>query len=271
VALWMLASARVTAPRPSRWRMAAGGVAMGLALGAKWSVLPVELVVGGAVLAARALRPRERGVGLGEMTLWLVAVPLATYWLSFAPGFLYAHDPISAWDVLGWHRHMIALQTSVTKHHPYQSVWSEWVINWRAIWYLYEPVDGAQRGIMLIGNPITMLAGLGALGWCAARGWLRREALPLLVVALYGASLGLWIVGHKPVQFYYHYLLPGTFLMAALALAVEEMWRRWRVGALAIMALSLGVFGWFYPIIAAMPLHKGAASFADWTWLGSWI
>ena len=30
-------------------------------------------------------------------------------------------------------------------------------------------------------------------------------------------SLGLWIVSGKPVQFYYHYLLPGTFLIAGLA------------------------------------------------------
>ena len=30
--------------------------------------------------------------------------------------------------------------------HPYQSTWPQWVGNWRAIWYLYEPADGASAG-----------------------------------------------------------------------------------------------------------------------------
>jgi dolichyl-phosphate-mannose--protein O-mannosyl transferase len=92
-------------------------------------------------------------------------------------------------------------------------------------------------------------------------------------VVLYAATLGLWIVGNKPVQFYYHYLLPGTFLMAALALAVDALWQsgqRWRREAVGILLLSLAVFGWFWPILSAQPLHRGTASFEDWMWLGSW-
>jgi len=277
VALWMVARGRALPPEASagarRGRMALAGVAMGLALGAKWSVLPVIAVVSGGMLGARLARPRAAGLGLAELALWLVAVPGAVYWLTYWPAFFYARDAVAPMDFVGWHRMMLGLQTSVVKHHPYQSVWWQWVINERAIWYLYERVDGAQRGVMLIGNPFTMLAGLVALGWCAWDGWARGRALPLVLVALYGGCLGLWIVGGKPVQFYYHYLLPGTVLMAALGLAVDALWhtgRRWRREAWGIMALSLGVFAWFYPIIAALPLHKGVASFEDWMWLDSW-
>ena len=42
---------------------------------------------------------------------------------------------------------------------------------------------------------------------------------------IYAASLGLWIVAAKPVQFYYHYLLPSMALLAGLALALDELWR----------------------------------------------
>ena len=41
---------------------------------------------------------------------------------------------------------------------------------------------------------------------------LRRDAAMLAAALLYVASLALWVVAPKPVQFYYHYLLPGTFL-----------------------------------------------------------
>jgi len=261
VALWMLARAQATrAPAAQRLALAASGLCFGLALGAKWSALPVYAL---ALLGTMALRWWRGGgvlpgVALSEIAAWLGIWPLIAYALTFWPAFSYAHDAIAPGDLLGWHRHMLALQQSVVKHHPYQSVWWQWVANWRSIWFLYEPVDGAQRGIVLIGNPVTMVAGLLALGHCIIR------RTHLAIVALYAASLGLWIVGQKPVQFYYHYLLPGTFLMAALAVGVDEMWRagpRARREAIGVLALSLALFAWFWPILSAAPLHKGPASF----------
>jgi dolichyl-phosphate-mannose--protein O-mannosyl transferase len=285
VGLWMLAAAVAlpmgAAPGQRRWRLALAGVNFGLALGAKWSVAPVLAVCGIGMVAAQLRGGRRRdadsgpapGISLAELVLWLGSVPLVTYWATFWPAFFYLRDPVSPLAMVSWHRYMIELQSSVIKHHPYQSVWTQWVINWRAIWYLYEPVDGAQRGIVLIGNPFTMLAGLVALGWCGWAGWARRRRDAAAVVVLYAATLALWIVGNKPVQFYYHYLLPGTFLMAGLALAVDALWqsdRRWRREAFGILLLSLAVFGWFWPILSAQPLHKGTDSFEDWMWLGSW-
>lgn len=275
VGLWMVAAALAPAPSAGamarRWRMALGGAAMGLAMGAKWSVVPVVAVVALGVWGARLWRAGE--LGWGELLLWLGAMPLLTYALTFWPAFHYAHDAIAPGDLIAWHRTMLRLQTSVIRPHPYQSVWSEWIINWRTIWYLYEPVDGAQRGVMLIGNPFTMLAGLGALGWCGWTGAARRDSLRLMLVALYAACLALWALGGKPVQFYYHYLLPGTALMAALGLAVDDLWRAGPHGrrkALGILALSLGMLAWFYPILTAQPLHKGVVSFEDWMWLPTW-
>jgi hypothetical protein len=72
---------------------------------------------------------------------------------------------VPVFGLIDWHIAMAHLQSGIVKHHPYQSVWWQWVIDQRAIWYLYEK-DGAQRGIMLIGNPFIMLAGLPALVWC---------------------------------------------------------------------------------------------------------
>jgi hypothetical protein len=167
LALWLAASAlgeRGAVLR--RLRLAGCGACLGLAMGAKWSVLPMAVVAGGLLLAkwrrGDAVLP---GVSLAEMLAWLVSFPLLVYWLTFWPAFFYRHDAVSPAGLVGWHRYMLDLQASVTKHHPYQSVWWQWVIDARSIWYLYEVTDGAQRGIMLIGNPFSMLAGLAALGW----------------------------------------------------------------------------------------------------------
>jgi dolichyl-phosphate-mannose--protein O-mannosyl transferase len=175
------------------------------------------------------------GVPTRELVGWLVVLPLLTYIMTWVPGMLLDKGAVPVFGLIDWHIAMAHLQSGIVKHHPYQSVWWQWVIDQRAIWYLYEKVDGAQRGIMLIGNPFIMLAGLPALVWCAYAGMARRDAAgrtaPLLAVAGYGATLGLWLVADKPVQFYYHYLLPGTFLVAALALMLDGCGVRGVTGA----------------------------------------
>ena len=158
--------------------------------------------------------------------MWLGLVPLLVYALTFWP-FLYWNLPVSNVEgLISLHREMLALQTQVPQPHPYQSNWWQWVANQRAIWYLYEPVDGAQRGVMLIGNPVTMWFGLIAMGWCAWAGWREKRKDLLALVVLYAASLLLWVVAPKAVQFYFHYFLAGMFVSGALALAVERLWQR---------------------------------------------
>ena len=256
-ALWQLAIAVRLPAAGARWRLAAAGVLLGLALGTKWSAAPIAMLPGLATLAYRIRDHGRRflvqhgtrplpGISLWEAALWLGGVPLVLYWLTYLPAFFYPKNPIEPLSPIAWHRYMLELQDSVTKLHPYRSIWPDWVVNWRAVWYLYEPIDGAQRGILLIGNPFTMLAGLPALVWCIWAGLWRRRNDALGFAALYFAALGLWLVSAKPIQFYYHYLLPGSFLMACLALALDEFWAkggkwRWLPGlALALAAEMIG-------------------------------
>jgi hypothetical protein len=121
------------------------------------------------------------------------------------------------------------LQSSVTKHHPYQSVWSQWIINWRAIWYLYEVTDGAQRGVMLIGNPFTMIAGLVALVWAAWNGLMRGAWLPLVLVALCRIT---GPVDRGQTSSITTIFGPAPLWMGALGLVVDDFWcargQRWR-------------------------------------------
>jgi len=283
VALWMCAGA-VREPETGRWRLAIAGVALGLAIGTKWNVALVAMLPGIGFFLARLASARFRvftakggapvpGVTLAEAALWLGAVPLLTYALTFLPVFFYDQDRLTLGTFLHYQQQMLELQQSTLQPHPYMSRWYEWIVNWRAIWYLYENLDGAQRGVLLIGNPLTMLISLPALAWCAFAGFFRRNRAALCVFALYAVSFGMWIVAPKPIQFYYHYLLPSCFLIAALALALDDLWRRGgrarRGAAIAVVAASCGVFAWFYPIISSAPLD-GPQAFQKWMWLESW-
>lgn len=274
VSLWQFAAA--LKGERQRARLAVAGLSLGLAIGSKWSALPLAVLPGLAFLAMR-LRgdARVARISLIEAFAWLGLLPLAAYWLTFTPAFFYTGDadPAHPLDVIGMHLRMIALQDSVIKHHIYQSVWWQWMLNLRPVWCLYEVTDRARRGVLLLGNPLTMLVGLPALAWCVWAAAARRRGDALAMVVCYAAALGLWLVSGKPVQFYYHYLLPGVFLSGALALVLDEGWRRGgvvRVMALAILAASFALFAWFWPILSAAPLSGGRAAFMEWMWLDSW-
>jgi len=280
LALWMCAGA-VREQETARWRLAIAGAALGCAMAAKWNAIPLATLPGLAFFAVR-LRSAgwqvltvRRGAPVGGMTLieaalWLGLLPLITYALCYWPNFFYAQNAIKPGGLIELHRQMLDLQQQPLKAHTYQSRWYDWVIDWRAIWYLYEPIDGAQRGVLLVGNPLIMIAGLPALGWCAWIGITRRRWAELSVAVLYAVSLGLWVVAAKNVQFYYHYLLPSCFLVAALALSLDELWKRGRrMVPLAVSAASAGLFVFFWPILTAAPLD-GPDAFERWTWLDSW-
>lgn len=282
-ALWLFARA-LRHPQSGRRDLALCGVALGLAMASKWTAMPLAPLPGiifaaarlravgprpGALLARRDAAP-VRGVSLLEAFVWLGLVPLAVYLASFAPAFFYRHEPLTLSGLLAYQERMAALQESVVQTHPYQSRWWQWLLNLRPIWYLYEVADGAQRGVLLIGNPLTMLAGLPALAGCLWWGLRERRWDMLAVVGLFAVTFGPWVIAPKPVQFYYHYLLPSCFLIAALSLVLARWWdRRLRWPAALCTAASLALFAWFYPILSAARLPRPDA-FLDYTWLDSW-
>lgn len=284
LAFWQCAAA-MREPETGRARLAAAGLALGLAMGSKWNAALLAAIPGLAFFALRLGAGRRRlvmsrrgapvpGITLLEAALWLGLVPLAVYAATYLPAFFFERGSIGstggASSLVEHHREMIAMQASVVQSHPYSSHWFQWMLNIRGIWYLYEVVDGAQRGILLIGNPLTMLLGLVALGWAWWRGFGKGEGVPLAIALLYAASLGFWIVADKPVQFYYHYLLPSMFLLAALALALDALWQSGkRAIPLAVLGGSLAFFAYFHPILSAAPLD-GPMAFLDWAWLPGW-
>lgn len=280
VGFWAVAGA-VRENETGRRRLAVAGVAFGLAMAAKWNAVPLAMVPGIAFAVIRLRNSGWRfltttrgapvaGISLAEAALWLGVVPLVTYWLTFVPAMFYAHNPLAPTGFVSLTREMVRLQDEVVQPHPYQSVWYQWIFDIRPIWYLYEKADGAQRGVLMMGNPLTMLLGLAGLAWIGVHGFSegRRDALALFL--LYAVALGSWIASPKPVQFYYHYMLPSCFLMAGLALTLAEMWNRGKkVIPLLVLGGSVAMFAWFWPIISAASL-AGPQSFNHWMWLNSW-
>ena len=252
-----------------RWTL--GAVLLGLAAATKWTAVPYVGFAGLGFAVAKWRAP-GRWPGMGLIGGWAIlgGVSLATYCLTFAPAFFYAHDPLTLAGFVPWQRYMFSLQTQVLPPHTYQSSWYTWPIEMRPIWYCYEVVEGAQRGILMLGNPAVLWGGLVAVAaclWAWARGGERRAGA---LAALWCSSWLMWGLIPKSLGFFYYYYLSSIWLALVIAAAFDHWRVRWRYWDEAYLVLVAVMFIHFYPILAATAL-AGPHTFDKWMWFRSWI
>jgi dolichyl-phosphate-mannose-protein mannosyltransferase len=264
----------VWAMRRGGWgRWLATGVLLGLAVATKWTAAPYGAFLGLAFLWVRWRDGDQRlwpGLPNWPALLALAGVSVATYLATFAPAFFYADQPLTLGTLLPFQFEMFRQQTQVLPPHTYQSSWWTWPLMIRPIWYFYEVSDGAQRGILLVGNPAVLWGGLVAVAACLWAGLRNRSRALAGVAVLWLVSYLIWAVIPKSLGFFYYYYLPSIWLALALAAA----WHRYGRGRLAgwdesFAVLAGGLFVWFWPIWTAAPL-AGAQSFQRWMWFPTW-
>lgn len=269
--------------RAVKWRWALGSALLGAAVAVKWAAVPYIVFAGLAFLIVRlrdarlAKRPLVQAFAGAKQAHWtqlnaymaaalLGSVSIGVYFVSFAPAFFYELDAVTWASLVPLQVAMWESQTQVLASHPYQSASWTWPLLVRPIWYFYEPNLGAVRGVLLIGNPVVMWGGLLAVLACYWA-WFRDKAWqPLALAMLWTASWLIWVIIPKSLGFYYYYHLSGSFIALAIAGAFAHFAPRrdWLFAIAAIM-----MFGYFYPIIAALPLGNDQG-FQTWMWFPSW-
>ncbi|RZM24576.1 MAG: phospholipid carrier-dependent glycosyltransferase [Sphingomonas sp.] len=267
-----------------RWIL--GAALLGLAVAAKWAAAPlIAFAAIGFVLlrlydARRAGRSVFAALNAGGHRHWpgmavvpamlvLGAVSVTAYFATFAPAFFYTVDPLTFGSLLPFQQRMYDRQTLPLPPHPYQSAWWSWPIMVRPIWYLYERTDGAQRGVLLIGNLAVLWGGLIAVVACLYQG-LRDRAPPLVAAgALWVGSYAMWVLIPKKIGFFYYYYLPSIALCIALAVAFDHFPAARRRDT-AFLTVVIVLFAVFYPVLSAAPL-PGPGAFRYWTWSSTWV
>lgn len=261
------------------------GILLGLGASSKWSAGINMVLVWGGILVWRFTETSPKGMVLprffsggfaGWNRLSLIGAglrqgvtALATYALTFLP-FLYMDGDFS---FVGLHKQMLADVSGPLASHPYSSAWWEWPLMIEPIWYHFDRPTGQEVGdaaIFYVGNPVIywggLLATLGAFGFGVKRG---DGAL----LAIGGAFLGFWLVWAvmpRDLTFMYYYEPAAMMLgMGLVALAARVAPVQWRMPALAVCSIAaVGMFAWFYPVLAAWPLEPDV--WKQWVWFSSW-
>jgi dolichyl-phosphate-mannose-protein mannosyltransferase len=292
-------------PKRSRQFLMATGIFLGLGTACKWfTVIPwfTCLVLIGLVRLFQAWRTRFeapspddwyhpdlwKGLRYRDFFLYLGVIPLLVYFATFTPYYIIQKPAVGFWDLFAMQAKMYDGQLRVVSQHPYMSQWPDWPLLKRPIWYAFDKEGANQeivRGVLLIGNPLIMWSGMIALVACAW-GFIRsRRRDAFLILAFYAAFFGSWILIPRKVAFYYYYYPAGMVLSFALAY-VFQWWDRtkrnrkkvvvtkslfpdWNWPEWAFLAASLGVFVYFFPILAALKISSD--DFIKWMWFRSWI
>ncbi|MGH2787342.1 MAG: phospholipid carrier-dependent glycosyltransferase [Actinomycetota bacterium] len=269
-------SARLLRP----YRLAAG-VAAGGAIASKWSgaffmVLVLALCTAWDVSRSRREeKPERRGVALRSaisLLVCLLLVPLAVYLLTFAGR---VHGSVAApWSRGSWlgavgheQREMYLTHTRdiIDATHGYQSPAWSWILLKRPVAYFYEVnAKGQNEEILALGSPFVWWASIPAFLYVAFS-WVRR----LIERRAYGGAEGLIVAGilltYSPwlIQqtgrgaIFIFYLLPTVpFMCLALAYCATRIGGSWeaRAAVAVFAATTVGLFGYFYPVLTKRPL-----------------
>jgi dolichyl-phosphate-mannose-protein mannosyltransferase len=218
-----------------------------------------------------------KGLKKRDVLIRLGIVPFVFYFVTFIPYAFFSENPISIFDFFGLQIRMWGDQLRVVNSHPYMSQWKDWPLMSRPIWYAFDSDPGGSvRGVLLLGNPVVMWTGLLAILACFWSFFKTRSREAFLISAFYFAFYGSWILIPRKIAFYYYYYPAGMTLSLALAYVFyryerlhQEKTQAVTIASFAFLGVSVGMFIYFFPILAALKI--GAGEFQNWMWFRSWI
>jgi dolichyl-phosphate-mannose-protein mannosyltransferase len=201
----------------------------------------------------------------------LGVVPVLVYLASYTgrmPGELLALPWVegSVWRGIWEHqRAMLEFHSALSGDHPYQSPPWSWPLIKRPVAYWFADEGGAYREILAMGNPVAWWPGLVALLGLVVTWWRTGWSVwrPEVVILAAAASTYLpWLVlsGDRSQTFIWYLLPTIPFLCLALGFFAALAWERvhWRVAAGAYALVLIASFGFYVPLLVALPISPDA-------------
>jgi len=301
------------APRTGiRWWRVGAGVCLGLAFGSKWNGLWFVPAFAGLALAwdvgarravglTKLAGPgllRDLGGWAGSFTVLPLLAYLATWtgWFATSSGYDRNWAELHGTNIpvisplislFEYNRAMLAFNTGLQKHHPYQSEPWTWLTISRPVSYYWNcPTSGhgvCAKGdaaeVLAIGTPILWWGGILALLVCLGWWLTRRDWRAGAVLVGVAAGWLPWFAFAKRTQFYFYSVSFEPYLVLAVVLCLGLIMgsaraspARRAIGASLSGAFVLAVllnFAYLYPILTAQALPY--TSWLSRMWYHGWI
>ncbi len=222
-----------------------------------------------------------QNLSLRDFIIYLGIVPCAAYFATFLPFLFFTKaDGNGTFEILDLFKMQYRMwdgQMRVVTPHPYGSLWHQWPLMNRPIWYAFDKEGDTKqwvRGVVLLGNPWIMWGGLLALLYSFWEWVKTRSRSAFLILAFYGMFMFSWPFVPRKLSFYYYYYPAGMTLSLAMT-QVLQCWnnpahlRHWRIAAATMLLIAFVLFVYFFPILSGELIPSD--SFRKWMWMRRWI
>lgn len=209
---------------------------------------------------------------LGFCIIFFVVIPVIIYLLSYIP-FEDSRGTGLIEKVLHNQEAMFNYHSHVTSPHPYSSMWYQWPIMTRPIWYYSGHLtDTISEGISAFGNPLVWWAGIPAFVYMLYLMYKEKDKKAGFLAIAYLAQYVPWFFVTR-VVFIYHYFpsVPFVAMMVAYSLyKIVQKKPKLKIAAFVYAAAAIVLFLMFYPVLSGQPVDKGYV--ADFLrWFDSWV
>ncbi len=212
-------------------------------------------------------------ITFGVCVLLFIVLAGLIYLLSYLP-FSNGQD-MGLWDRMIKNQvDMYNYHSTLDATHPYSSVWYEWPLMIRPVFYYCgTTLEGLKEGISAFGNPLVWWAGVPALIYMVYRMIRYNDTKARVLTFIYVLQLVPYLLISR-CTFMYHYFpsVPFVVLMIVYTMVVldKKEGKHWRKWIYVYTGAAVMLFFLFYPVISGMPvegsyIQDGLKWMPDWT------
>ena len=266
-------------------------IALGIALGIKWSAIYFILVFG--VIALYRAFTHHTGKALIRPTLerigQFVLLPTAIYliswigWFNSQRGWARDYSANVLTSFVHYHQQILNFHTSLTEKHTYQANPWSWLIMGRPTSFFYQSpkgcgADSCSQEILALGTPLLWWSATIALSvvvglWIRAA--LMRRIEPALTIIVAGMTAGYlpWFFYQSRTVFTFYAIVFQPFLILALVYCAQLI--RSKFGRRGEIVIAAGILLIALNFIYFLPIYMGDVityeAWRDRMWFPSWI
>ena len=154
--------------------------------------------------------------------VFFIAIPIAIYLLAYLPAHISRHG-YSVQTVIDYTLGIYRYHVNLTATHPFESVWYQWLLDIRPIWYYSGTgMDGTYYTISCFSNPLLCLAGIPAILYIIYLAIKEQRKNALFVAIGYLTAIVPWVLVTRCV-FAYHFYPTSMFMIMAIALCYQVL------------------------------------------------
>ena len=266
-------------------------IALGIALGIKWSAIYFILVFG--VIALYRAFTHHTGKDLIRPTLERIAqfllLPTCIYliswigWFNSQRGWARDYSANVLTSFIHYHQQILNFHTLLTEKHTYQANPWSWLIMGRPTSFFYQSpkgcgADSCSQEILALGTPLLWWSATIALSivvglWIRAA--LMRRIEPALTIIVAGMTAGYlpWFFYQSRTVFTFYAIVFQPFLILALIYCAQLI--RSRYGRRGDIVIAAGFLLIALNFIYFLPIYMGDVityeAWRDRMWFPSWI